>query len=133
MSTIKGLKAKILEAANAAFQNKTFIKFDGMFLFLFSSPIYMLKVISEVQEALNVVVDGQETSLKVQLAIKDSIDELAKSTKPKSREGMVYLEADLTFSLTDTQQIGRSKSSTSIRRILTRCPILLRHSNIIGS
>jgi len=101
--------------------------------FSFSSPIYMLKVISEVQEALNVVVDGQETSLKVQLAIKDSIDELAKSTKPKSREGMVYLEADLTFSLIDTQQIGRSKSSTSIRRILTRCPILLRHSNIIGS
>jgi hypothetical protein len=36
MSTIKGLKAKILEAANAAFQNKTFIKFDGRFLFLFS-------------------------------------------------------------------------------------------------
>lgn len=35
MSTIKGLKAKILEAANAAFQNKTFIKFDGMVLFLF--------------------------------------------------------------------------------------------------
>jgi hypothetical protein len=92
MSTIKGLKAKILEAANAAFQNKTFIKFDGMFWFVFRSLIYMLKVISEVQEALNVVVDGQETSLKVQLAIKDSIDELAKSTKPKSREGMIYLE-----------------------------------------
>jgi hypothetical protein len=51
----------------------------------------MLKEILEVQEALNVVVDGQETSLKVQLAIKDSIDELAKSTKPKSREGMIYL------------------------------------------
>jgi hypothetical protein len=92
MSTIKGLKAKILEAANAAFQNKTFIKFDGGFLFLFSSRTYMLNAISEVQEALNVVVDGQETSLKVQLAIKDSIDELAKGTKPKSREGMVYLE-----------------------------------------
>ena len=34
MGTIKGLKAKILEAANAAFQNKTFIKFDGRSLFL---------------------------------------------------------------------------------------------------
>ena len=66
--------------------------------FSFSSPIYMLKVISEVQEALNVVVDGQETSLKVQLAIKDSIDELAKSTKPKSREGMIYLEQISVFS-----------------------------------
>jgi hypothetical protein len=103
------------------------------FCFSFSSRTYVLKVISEVQEALNVVVDGQETSLKVQLAIKDSIDELAKSTKPKSREGMIYLEADSAFSLADTLQIGRSKSSTSIRRILTRCPIPLRHSNIIGS
>jgi hypothetical protein len=37
MSTVKGLKAKILEAANAAFQNKAFIKFDGKFLLLFSS------------------------------------------------------------------------------------------------
>jgi hypothetical protein len=65
------------------------------FCFSFSSRTYMLKATSEVQEALNVVVDGQETSLKVQLAIKDSIDELAKSTKPKSREGMIYVEQTL--------------------------------------
>ena len=86
-----------------------------------------------MQEALNVVVEGQETSMKVQLAIKDSIDELAKGTKPKSREGMIYLEADLIFSSTDILQIGRSKSSKSTRRILIRCPIPLQHSNTIGS
>jgi hypothetical protein len=38
MSTIKGLKEKILEAANAAFQNKTFVKFDGRSLFLVLIP-----------------------------------------------------------------------------------------------
>jgi len=40
MSTIKGLKAKILEAANAAFQNKTFIKFDGMVFLFFVANIH---------------------------------------------------------------------------------------------
>jgi hypothetical protein len=92
----------------------------------------MLKAILEVQEALNIVVEGQETSMKVQLAIKDSIDELAKSTKPKSREGMICLEADF-GSFPDIPKIGQSKSSKSIRRTLIHCPILLRLSTTIGS
>lgn len=43
---------------------------------------------SEVQSALSLVVDGQETSLKMQQAIQQSMEEIARQTKPKSRDGI---------------------------------------------
>lgn len=68
MDAIRTLKVKILEAAQPAFQQKTFVKFD------------------EVQEAINIVVESQESSLKTQQAIQQSLEELAKQNKPKSRD-----------------------------------------------
>ncbi|KAH6690215.1 hypothetical protein BKA61DRAFT_286666 [Leptodontidium sp. MPI-SDFR-AT-0119] len=68
MGSIKTLKSKILESAQAAFQQKTFVKFD------------------EVQETINLVVEGQEAAVKTQLAIQQSMEEIARQTKPKSRD-----------------------------------------------
>lgn len=76
MSSIRALKTKILESAQAAFQQKTFVKFD------------------EVQEAINIVVQGQESSSKIQQAIQQSMEDLAKQTKPKSRDDYAKAEFD---------------------------------------
>ncbi|KAH7400088.1 hypothetical protein BKA64DRAFT_707768 [Cadophora sp. MPI-SDFR-AT-0126] len=68
MGSIKTLKIKILESAQAAFQQKTFVKFD------------------EVQETINLVIEGQEAAEKIQQAIQQSVEEIARQTKPKSRD-----------------------------------------------
>lgn len=40
----------------------------------------------EVQETINLVVEGQEAAVKTQLAIQQSMEEIARQTKPKSRD-----------------------------------------------
>ena len=39
-----------------------------------------------MQETINLVVEGQEAALKTQQAIQQSMEDIAKQTKPKSRE-----------------------------------------------